>query len=86
MTDPERSVVDPRIQIGVDSCGDPFIICQIAIPPGHALTAEMADQLGLQLIAAAAAARVRATVVRNQLLAGASAHDAVMLVNQLLES
>jgi hypothetical protein len=83
--DPERTVVDPQIQIGVDNCGDPFIRCNIKTPEGAAFSAEMADQLGLQLIAAAAAARVRASAIRKQLLAGATAETAVHLVNSLLE-
>lgn len=84
MTDDGPLEVDPHIQIGVDGVGDPFVICQIVLPPGRGLTADMAEQLALKLLAAAAASRVRAGIVRDQLLAGVEPKAAVQFVNGLL--
>jgi hypothetical protein len=86
MADDGDQALDMHIEIGVDAVGDPFVIFQIALPPGGALTAEMTDQLALKLLAASAASRARASVVRKQLLAGIPAGEAVAFVNDIMET
>lgn len=80
----EGTPLKEQIQIGVDQFGDPFVKLAIETPGATALSADACDQLALKLIAAAAAARVRATVIQRQLLTGAQPGDAVAFVNQLL--
>lgn len=80
----EQIPMAPRIQIGVDPCGDPFLLLHIVTPPGTFISADAVDQLALKLVAAAAAARLRAGIVRDQLLAGADTGEAVAFVNGLL--
>lgn len=76
--------LNPKISIGVDSVGDPFVLVDIVTPPGTMLSADMADQLALKLLAATATARVRAGIVRDQLLAGVDPKSAVEFVNGLM--
>ena len=83
MTD-DQVPLNPQIHIGVDGCGDPFLLLHIVTPPGTMISADAADQLALKILAAAAAARVRAGVVRDQLLAGVDPGSAVQFVNGLL--
>lgn len=77
--------IDPHIQIGVDAFGDAFVICHIVMPPGSALSADNTEQLALKLLAAASAARMRAALVRKQLLEGIPPADAVAFVNSMLD-
>lgn len=77
-------VLETDLQIGVDALGDPFVRCNVQMGPETAFTAEMADQFALQLLAAAAAARTRATIVQRRMLAGEHPSAAVAFVNRLL--
>lgn len=87
MTDDQGSegeVIDLGVQIGVDGYGDPFVTVNITTPPGRGLTATQCDLLALKLLAAAAAARSRATIVQRQLLAGVPLADAVKFADEML--
>lgn len=74
------------VEIGVDSFGDPFLRVSVETPEGRAMTPDAVDQLGLKLIAAAASARARGSVIRALMLDGRTLQQAVTAVDHLMRS
>lgn len=76
--------LDPQIAIVVDAVGDAFVSVNLTMPPGAALSANECDQLALKLVAASAAARLRAGVIQQQMLGGATLEQAVAFADAVL--
>lgn len=70
--DDQAQEIDPKIQIGTDVFGDPIITVNLVTPSDSAMSPETAELIALKLMAAAAAARSRAGLMRSMLLDGAS--------------
>lgn len=77
--------IDPKICIGVDSFGDPILTVDLVTPAGHGMTPETAETIALKLMAAAAAARARAGLMRGMLLDGMPEANARRMVNRYLD-
>jgi hypothetical protein len=77
--------LDPKIRIIIDHVGDPYIWLNIDLPMEAALSAEQLEQLALKMIAAAAAARMRATLARKQMLAGVPPTEAIAFTRDLMD-
>lgn len=84
MSDEPKHAVVPEIRMVIDALGDPYLFVRVDMPDNSAISADKAEQVGLAIIAAAAAARVRAQVIRKQLLAGIPSEEAVELVRTLM--
>ena len=76
---------EPKLRLIIDQVGDPYVWVQILMPVEAALTAEQCEQVALKMLAAAAAARARAGVVRKQLFAGVPGTDAVRFASEMLD-
>ena len=76
---------EPKLRLIIDQLGDPYVWVNIEMPVEAALTADQCEQVALKMLAAAAASRARAGVVRKQLFAGVAAIDAVRFASEMLD-
>jgi hypothetical protein len=82
--DDQAQEIDPKIRIGTDVFGDPIITVDLVTPPAHAMAPETAELIALKLMAAAAAARARAGLMRGMLLDGASEVEARRAIDKYM--
>lgn len=80
----ERRELNPHLRIMVDGLGDPFVQMDFSTGTDAGLSPEQTEQLALKMIAAAGAARARASVIRNQLLLGVPLDRATSFADGLL--